>query len=487
MSIKQKAIKSVVWSAIQNWGTQAISLVVFFVLARVLQPEDFGLVALANVFLAFMQIFLEQGFAQALVQREPLEPEHLDTAFWTNLGIGVILTVLGVISASFVADRFSEPELTPILKCFSLLFIISALSKVQQAILERNFAFKAIAARWLLGTIIGGCVGVTMAVNGFGVWSLVAQQIFHEFVGTVVLWLSSDWRPKFRFSNSHFQQLFGFGINILGFNFLNFFNNRINDFLIGYFISPVALGYYTIAYRVLRVMTQLLVKTTKDVSFPTFSRLQSDIERFQKAFYQATQLTSLVAFPCFLGMATLAPELVQLLFGEQWLPAIPLMQILAFMGILRSVSFFKSSVFLAMGKPSWWFWLSILNAVSNFVAFAIAIPWGMMAVVSAYVIRGYLVFPVGQWAVSLLIKTPLLTYLGQFVAPLVSSLIMAIAILGTKQLLIPQLTPFLIIVVCSILGIIVYGTGIRLFAPQLFNQLLELTHLALSKPPQTKN
>ena len=481
MSIKQKAIKGVIWSAIQNWGTQAVSLIVFFVLARLLTPEDFGLVALANVFLAFMQIFLEQGFAQALIQRQKLEPEHLDTAFWTNLGIGLILTIGGWLSAPFMADKFAQPQLTPILQCFSLLFVISALAKVQQAILERKFAYRAIAARWLLGTMLGGCVGLSMAVAGFGVWSLVAQQMVHELVGAIVIWASSDWRPRLKFSPQHFQHLFGFGINILGFNFLNFFNNRINDFLIGYFLSPAALGYYNISYRVLRVMTKLLVKTTKEVALPTFSRLQNDLERFRKAFYTATQLTSVVAFPCFLGMMILAPELVIVIFGEQWLRAVPLMQILALMGIIRSVSFFKSSGFLAMGKPSWWFGLSILSVMLNLAGFAIAYRWGIIAVTIAYVMRALVVFPIGQWAVSLLIQVPLPLYLRQFIPPLLSSMVMAIAILGTKQLLFESLKPALSILVSTVVGIIVYAIVIRLLALQLFNQLLEMAQLALSK------
>ena len=481
MSIKQKAVKGVVWSAIQNWGSQAGSLIVFFILARLLEPEDFGLVALANVFLAFMQIFLEQGFAQALIQRREIEPEHLNTAFWTNLVIGILLTVLGLTSAGLVANLFKQPQLTPILRCFSGLFVISSFAKVQQALLEREFDFRAIALRWLLGTLIGGIVGVVMAVNGFGVWSLVSQQMVHELVGTLVLWGASPWRPQLKFSVEHFHSLFGFGINILGFNLISFFNNRVNDFLIGYFLGPVALGYYTIAYRVLTVMTQLLVRTSQSVALPTFSRLQADLKRFRKVFYTATQLTSLIAFPTFLGMATLAPELIRLLFGNQWVPAIPIVQVLALMGILRSVTFFAGSVFMAMGKPSWWFWLGSLKVILNFVGFAIAYRWGIIAVTIAYVLRLYIAFPIGQWAISRLIHVPLLTYLRQFVAPLVSSLIMAAVILVVKQAFTSSVNSLALLIICTVIGGIIYGITIRLFAPKLWQLLLELLQLAWSR------
>lgn len=481
MGIKQKAIRGFVWSAIQNWGSQAGGLVVFFVLARLLPPAAFGLVALANVFLAFMQIFLEQGFAQALIQRKHLEPEHLDTAFWTTVAIGGVLSLLGWIGAGAVANLFNQPQLTPILQWLSLLFLINSFSNVQRAILERRFAFKAIAARSLLAMLMGGITGVGMACLGFGVWSLVGQQMVSELVAVLVLWTASDWRPGLKISAQHFQHLFNFGINILGFNLLSFINTRADDFLIGYFLGPVALGYYSIAYRVLTLMIQLLTSTSNQVALPTFSRLQDDLERFRKAFYLATQFTSAIAFPTFLGMAVMAPQLVSLLFGTQWLPSVPVMQVLAFMGMMQSVSYFKGSVFMAMGKPSWRLWLAMLNASLNIIGFSIAVQFGIVAVALAYVIRGYLIFPIGQWLVSRLIKTPLLTYLKQFIPALTGSLIMAVAMLGTKSLLVDRLSSLPLLFICSAIGAFIYLCSIRIFAPDLFQQFLELLRLALAR------
>ncbi|NJO39263.1 MAG: lipopolysaccharide biosynthesis protein [Cyanobacteria bacterium RU_5_0] len=481
MSIKQKAIKGVLWTAIQNWGSQLGSLIVFFVLARLLDPETFGLVALANVFLAFMQVFLDQGFAQALIQRKELESAHLDTAFWINLGIGTLLTVTGFVAASWVANLFHQAQLTSILQCLSILFFIRSFSGVQQAILERKFAFKAVAVRLLLGTAISGVVSITMALNGFGIWSLVFQQLVHELIGALALWFASDWRPRFKFSVPHFKHLFGFGSSILGFNFLGFINNRADDFLIGYFLGPTALGYYAIAYRILTVMTDLLVNTSSQVTLPTFSRLQEEPERFRKAFYSATQLTSSIAFPIFLGVVVFAPELVLLLFGIQWLPSIPVMQVLALVGILRSVTYFKGSVFIAMGKPTWRLWLGLLSAGLNLVGFIVAVRWGIIAVSFAYLIRSLIVFPIGQWAVSKLIHTPLLDYLSQFIAPLISSLVMAIALLGIKQLLGNLLGMWALLAISVVFGAIIYGIAIRLISPSLFQKLQEFIYLALSR------
>jgi O-antigen/teichoic acid export membrane protein len=477
MSIKVKAVRGIVWSAIQSWGTQAASLLVFFLLARLLSPEAFGLVALASVFLAFMQVFLNQGFTQVLIQREALEPEHIDTAFWTNLTIGIVLTLISLATADVVADWFQQAQLAPMLRGFSVLFVITALGNVQQALLERKLAFRAIAVRWLLGTVVGGCVGVGMALNGFGVWSLVSQQLVQELVGTLVLWKSSPWRPGFKVSVKHFHHLFSFGISLVGFNLLNFLNTRADDFLIGYFLGPVALGYYSIAYRILGVMTQLLITTGNQVALPTFSRLQENPEKFRNAFYTATELTALISFPIFLGVAALAPELVLLLFGEQWLPSIPVLQVLSFAGIFRSINFFKSSVFVALGKPHWSLWFGLLNAGLNVIGFTIAVRWGIVAVASAYVIRGYCVFPINQWAIGKLIQIPILNYLKRFVAPVSGSAIAVIIILLIKQGFSSTLNSQLLLMVCVFSGCFVYGFIIRLLSPNLFQKLLELARL----------
>ena len=482
MSIKQKAIKGALWTAIQNWVGQAGAFVVFFVLARLLQPEDFGLVALANVFLAFMQIFLEQGFDQALIQRDTLESEHLDTAFWTNVAIGVLLATLSFIAAESIAYGFKQPQLTPILRCFSLIFLISALRGTQQAILERQFAFKAIAIRSVLGIVVGGLIGIVMAINGFGVWSLVGQQLTNELVGTFFLWKASDWRPGWKFSVPHFKQLFQFGSNILVFNFVSFFNTRINDFLIGYFLGSVALGYYAISYRILQISTQLLVKTTSGVSLPTFSRLKNDLERFRSAFYAVTRLTSAIAFPVFAGMAILAPEIVAVMFGQKWLPIVPLISLLAIPGILRSVSFFKSPVLVAMGHPAWTVRLKILSVGLNLIGFAISYRWGIVAVTVATVVRSIIIFPVGQWVITRIVVIPLGTYLRQFAVPLISSLgMMAVLIIAKQYLMTGINMQILLLGASTLLGTVTYLLMVRILSPKIFCDFLDIGKIALSK------
>ncbi len=484
-NLKEKAIKGLVWTAMEKWGSQCISFTVFLFLARLLEPQVFGLVALANIFFAFMQVFLDQGFSKAIIQRQEIEREHLDTAFWTNISIALLLFGITLAGAGLIANLFQQPSLAPIIRCLSLSFVFAALNSVQSAILYRQLAFKTLTTRTLLATFAGGTVGVAMAFAGFGVWSLVGQQLTNGFVGVLVLWWSTDWRPGFQVCAKHFRELFSFGINVVGIQILDFFNRRSDDLLIGYYLGSVPLGYYTVAYRWLLMMTQLLTSVTNQVAMPVFSKLQKEPELLKSGFYTTTQLTSLISFPIFIGMAVLAPEIVKSLFGEKWMPSVPVMQVLAFIGILHSLQYFNGSIIMAMGKPLWKLRLNCLHATANVIAFALVVRWGILAVAAAYVIRGYLLAPIELFVIRKLIPININTYLRQYVAPLMATIVMTVAILGFKYLLGNYFIPHALLVTSVLLGMVTYTVMILLMAPQLARKILNSVNLVM--PIKLKN
>jgi PST family polysaccharide transporter len=477
MNIKKKTIQGIFWSGMQNWGSQAGSFIIFLILARLLTPEAFGLVALANVLINFMQIFLNQGFAQVLIQKQDLESQDINTVFWTQVFMGCLLTTITFFSAILIAQLFHQPSLIPLLKILSLVFIINAFSQTQASLLRRNFKFKILATRSLLGIIIAGIIGVVMAVLGYGVWSLVGQQLTYELMGVVVLWKAGNWRPKWQFSWATLREVFSFSINVLGYKLVDFFNQRTDNLLVGYFLGEVALGYYAISHRILEVMTQLLVGTLNQVALPTFSRLQSDSQGFITAYYRVTQFTSLIAFPVFFAVIILSPELVVSLFGQKWTHAITILQIISLAGMLRAITVFQRSTFVALGQPLLQFKLGLLNATLNIIACLIAVQWGILAVATAYVLSDYLVFPLGQWLLSQLISLSWKTYLSQFIAPIISTVIMGLTILITQQLLIPWLEPQGRLIICSLLGITTYTATLRFAFPQLFSQIFIMLNL----------
>jgi O-antigen/teichoic acid export membrane protein len=479
MSLREKAAKGILWSVIQKWGREGISFVILIALSRLLAPEAFGLVALAFIYIDFVEIFLDQGLSAAIVQRVDLEREHLDTAFWINVLIGILLTASTIAAAGSVAAFFEEPRLASVLRWLSIDFILTALSSTQMSILQRNLAFKSLAARSTTAKAAGGVAGVSLAFAGFGVWSLVGQKVVAGLAGIVVLWWSSDWRPGLNVSRKHYKELFTFGVSVAGNNILKAFVRHSDDFLIGYFLGPTLLGYYTIGYRLLLVMIRLVTGIINAVAFPTFSRLQHKPERMRRAFYKVTQYTSLLAFPIFIGLATLAPELVPAVFGGKWAPSIPVMQVLALIGILQSVIAFNGSVMRASGKPSWEFGIMLLNAICSVIGFSLAVRWGIVAVAASFVIVGYLLAPVSYVAVRRLLKVDLRTYLWQFVPPLSASLIMVIVVVGLKNAFEHQrLNSYLQLTIYLAAGGLAYLLVIGLAARSLTRQVLEFAALA---------
>ncbi|MBN1979701.1 MAG: lipopolysaccharide biosynthesis protein [Anaerolineae bacterium] len=473
MELRIKALSALIWSAIQAWGTRVVSFFVLLILARLLVPESFGLVATASVVLDFIQVFVNQGFGEAIVQRAELEPEHLDAAFWLSILMGIVLTAIGVISAGLVAAIFSEPRLVPIVRWLSFNFVFVALSGVQQALLRRRLAFKALAARSFVANVIGGVVGVAMAFLGYGVWCLVAQTLVRGLVGVIALWGISDWRPRLAFSRRHFRELFGFSVNILGMNVLTFFNRRTDDFLIGYFLGPVALGYYIVAYRVLLVMINLVIDVITSVTLPVFSRMQGDPERLRRAFYEAVHYIELAAFPIFLAVFVMAPELVSVLYGPQWVSSIPVMQVLSLVGVLLAAFYIHGNLLVAAGRPGVKLCLMLMHTVCNVIAFTVAVRWGIVAVATAFVVRGYLLAPVEVWVIRRLTKIDLKIYLRQYVAPLVGSVVMVLVVVGLKQVLAVHLGLYLQVVIYGLAGFLAYLLAVFVMAPVTLRRLLE--------------
>ena len=309
----------------------------------------------------------------------------------------------------------------------------------------------------------------------------MGQQIANGFAGVVTLWSTTNWRPGFKFSKTHFQELFSFGINVVGINALNFLNRRSDDLLIGYFLGSVALGYYTVAYRILLMVNQLMVGTIQKTAMPIFSRLQSEPERLRQAFYSAIGLTTLIAFPIFLGLSALAPELVVVMFGEEWKPSIPVMQILNLIGLLYAGFNYNSPMIMALGKPGLGLGLSSVQAIGNVIGFAIAVRWGIVAVAVAYVIRAYLTAPITLWIVNKLIRINFRTYLSQYAAPFVASLIMVATIFGIKYFLYDQVSLHILLAICIPVGAAVYLITIRLIAPKILKRAIDLFSLILPK------
>jgi PST family polysaccharide transporter len=379
--------------------------------------------------------------------------------------------LLVLVGAGPLAALLGQPELTPVLRALSVLFVIGALGSVPRALLERDLQFRALALRSLVGIAFGGIVGVTMAVTGFGLWSLVGQHLVYEIVGLALIWRASAWRPRGRFSWRHWRELAGFGIHVFGLEVVNYVKEESHPLLIGIFLTPVVLGFYTLAEQLSEALAYLLVAATGPVALPVFSRLQGDLDRFRDVFYRATRISAAVALPVFVGVAALAPEIVAFLFGEKWEAVGPLLRVLAGVGIVNVLALFRGPVLTAMGKPSWRLYQALFSAALHAVFFAIAYRYGIVAVAWAYLARRLILLPIGQASVWLLIRFSWRTYLGSLAGPLFGAAALLPAVLGAKSLCEASGAPILVTLAASaVVGLVAYLGAMLVCAPDLVRE-----------------
>jgi PST family polysaccharide transporter len=480
-NLKERAVKGSAWSAVQALGGEGLSFLVFLVLARLLSPQEIGLVALAGVLIAFLTIFVSQGLVQSLVQKAVVSETDLDTAFWANVAMAALLAGLSVLAAPLFASFYDEPRLADLVRWLSLGFLFGALSGVQEAQIQRNLDFKQLAMRKLVGGLSGGVVGITLAVQGFGVWSLVAKQLVEQAVGVVVLWRATGWRPGRTFSMESFRTLFGFGSNVLGIRVINFVNMRADAALIGYFLGAGVLGYYTVAQRLLEVIQHILLVPSQQVALPVLSKLQNDPERLREVFYKASRLTGWVAIPGFLGVAVLAPEALTVFFGEKWLPSVEVLQVLTLVGILQTAYQFNGPILMAIGKPSWVLGLRTVSAVANVAAIYLAVPWGIVAVAWAFVIRGYLLAPLPLLVLKRTVGVEPVQFMRQLSMPLLASLGMVGTLLAVKAILGEDLPAAGMLAMETAVGLFAAILLMRMLAPGEFRSGRDLVMLLIKR------
>jgi PST family polysaccharide transporter len=293
-----------------------------------------------------------------------------------------------------------------------------------------------------------------------------------------MLWQVSNWRPGFRLSIKRFRELFLFGINIAGGNFVDFLSVHSDDFLIGYFLGPVALGYYTLAYNLLIVTTDLLISVPNAVAFPVLSSIQANPASFKRAFDQVVRLQSIVAFPIFLGIAALSSEVIIQLYGTQWIASIPVLQLLMLIGIVRSATYIYSSVFRAAGKPSWRFGILSLTAAMNVVGFVLVVRFGIVAVAASYVIVSYLLMPLYILMIRNLTGISIRSHLIQYGPTAVSSLVMLFIVYLFKIVIGEQMMLPLRLAVLAITGAITYLLTLRLTHPPAYQQMVDVAQSA---------
>lgn len=383
-----------IWSVLQQVGGQAASMVVFFVLAALLPPSDFGLVGMAGAWLAVLNAFCETGLGAALIQREHVRPEHLSSTFGINLAVGAALTLLGVLLSWPASVYFRTPGLQPVMAVLSAGFLIRAFGLTQGALAQRELRFRALAVRDLVASVVGGAVGIGLALAGYGVWSLVAMTLISALLGTVLLWRLAHWRPdRLEISRDAAIELWPYSSKMLAFNLFKALVQNVDRLIIGRFLGVHPLGLYTLASRAVIYPVTTLVGALGAYLFPRVSRLQADIAAV-RSVYRAVIVGILnLVVPALVAVAVLAPAIVTLL-GERWREAVPIIQVLTIAGFAQALMSPIGQLMKALDRLRLLIAWSVGFTVLTSLALWIGTDWGLTGTSIAYVVAHCLALPV---------------------------------------------------------------------------------------------
>lgn len=376
-----KFFKGILWNSVEKILVKGSSFVITVILARLLTPEDYGIVGMLAIFIALSNVFIESGFSKALIQKQDADDNDYSTAFLTNLGIAVLVYGLLFLMAPLIARFYEVEQLVLISRVLFLNLIIVSCNIVQNAILTKEVDFKSIAKINFTGVLVGGLVGIGLAYWGAGVWALVAQTLATSVTRLLVFPFYSRWYPKLKFSIESFRSLFGFGSKLLLSGSMAVIVNNISTICIGKFYSQAQLGFYTRAVQFSEIISSIINDVVGTVSYPVLSNLQQSKDEMLRLYKQSLLYTSMLTFPIMVMTALLAHPLVLVLLTEKWLPCVVLLQILCLARMFTPISALNINILNAHGRTDLTLKIESIKIAYGIVALMITIPIGVKAIV----------------------------------------------------------------------------------------------------------
>lgn len=377
--LKQKAANGVIWSAIERFSVQGISFLLTLIIARLVLPSEFGLIAMLGIFIAIAQSFIDSGFSNALIQKKDRTDVDFSTVFYFNLAISVAAYLIFYFSAPYIADFYREPQLDILSKWIGLNFIISGLAIVQRAKLTINLNFKTQAKASLTSVVISGLVGIYLAYNGYGVWALVVQTLLKSAIETILLWIYTHWRPQFVFSISSFKTLFAFGSKLLVAGILHTIYLNLYSLVIGSYYSATKVGYYNRAYSLAQFPSFNITQVISRAIFPIQCEIQNDEDKLSASFNQYLRLSCFIIFPIMMGLAAMAEPLIEFILTDKWLPAAQPLAILCIAYMWYPVMFVNNQILNVKGRSDYYLKAEIIKKVVGISILFITMPYGLLA------------------------------------------------------------------------------------------------------------
>ena len=382
MSLKDKTLSGLKWTFIGRFGSQGINFLISIVLARLVLPEEFGLVGMVMVIMGFANLVSEFGLTMALIQRRDVTEAHRSSVFWVSIGVGALLTAGFFFAADAISAFYDRPRLVTLTRVIALAFLLKSLEVVPRAVLQRAMDFDRLARAEIASTIVPGVVGITMAALDFKEWALVGQQLTRAAFLAGFIWVQSRWFPRQRFRFSAFRDLLRFSVGQLGFNVVNYWGRNLDELLIGQALGERDLGIYQRAYSLMLMPISQITAVITRVMFPALASIQDDKERVRRIFLRALALIAFAGFPALAGLIAVAEPFILTLYGDTWAGVVPILQILSAASLLQVVCNPVGWLYQSQGRTDWLFYWGLGGAAVFITGVSIGMAIGTTAAVA---------------------------------------------------------------------------------------------------------
>lgn len=447
-------LSSLIWKYLEQGGTQGIQFIVQIVLARLLLPEDYGLIALVIIFTGIASVFVQSGFNGALIQKKDADEVDFSSVFYLSLFVAFLLYVMIFFAAPFIARFYEEPQLTSVFRVLSLTLFLGAFNSIQNAFVARNMLFKKLFFSSTGAIFVSGTVGIFMAYSGFGVWALVGQSITNQLLVMVILWFTVKWRPRLLFSFARVKKLFSFGWKLLFASLIKTLFIDLRSLVIGKINNPAMLGFYNRGQKFPSFIVGNINGSIQSVMFPVLSNHQHNRQRFKDMVRRSIITSTFIIFPMMVGLAVTAEPIVKILLTDKWLPCVPFLQIFCVAYALTPLNTSNKQAMNALGRSDIFLKVEIIKNVIDLTLLGITVFWGVYAIAIGHLLSSIIATFINTYPNKKLINYSFKEQWEDIIPSLLLSLVMGLVVYSVKLLGMKVMTT-LAVQIC--LGIVFYA------------------------------
>lgn len=451
---KGNVIKSFFWKLLERFSVQGLSLCITLVLARILSPSDYGTVAIITVFVNLANVIIDGGLNTALIQKKDTDSLDYSTIFFSSILLSIVLYALLYVTSPWIAEFYDIPELVDMIRILGVILVFEAVNSIQRAYVSKMMLFRKLFYSSFFALLVSGSLGIYMALNDYGVWALISQQMTCVLVTIIIMWFTIKWRPILAFSFERFKKLFDYGWKIFGLNFITTLYLNIRSLIIGKFYSPADLAFFERGHTLSSMVVQNINTSLQTILFPVLSNSQNDKVRIKSLVRRSTGMTCLLIFPALIGLISIAKPLVLLILTEKWLPAVAYIQIYSIAYMLFPVQVANMEAIKAMGYSGISLKLEIIKKIIETTILIISVFMGVIAIVWGVVFFNFVCLFINLYPSKKYLDYGVFEQVKDIIPTFLCAIMMGFSIYWIQYLPIHLL---LILMLQMIMGVLVFG------------------------------